>query len=366
MKRVLLLIKGLGRGGAEQLLADVTRYADRSSFEYEIAYLLPWKDALVKELRADGLTVHCLRGARGLGWASRLRSLVQRRRIDVVHSHSPVAAVGARVALTGMSTRHVYTEHNDWARYHPVTRWVNLATYGGNEHVFAVSDHVRDSIRQPRWLPGGPAPVETLYHGIDPASVASWTKVDGARAELGIGEGTPLVGTVANLKAHKRLDQLIRAMTEVREAVPAVRLVVVGHGPMEGALRALVARLHLEDVVVFAGYREDAQRIAASFDVFALTSEHEGLSIALIEALALGKPAVVTNVGGLLEVVRDDVEGLIVPVGDRHALTQTLIRLLLDPELRFRLGRQARSRAREFDIRRAVRRIEQVYEEVLS
>ncbi len=367
MSRVLLLIKGLGRGGAEQLLAGAARHADRSRFDYEVAYLLPWKDALVKELHDEGVGVHCLDGAGGIGWVLRLRRLVDRRGITLVHSHSPVAAVGARMALDGTRVRHIYTEHNVWERYHRATYWSNMLTFTRSDHVFAVSEHVRDSIRYPTWLRRRHLPpIETLFHGIDPAAVEGWTRVDGVRKELGISDDAPVIGAVANLKAHKRLDRLIQAMPEIRDRVPGVRLVLVGQGPMEDELRALSRRLQLGETVLFTGFREDAPRIASCFDVFALSSEQEGLSIALIEALALGKPAVVTRVGGLAEVVEDGRQGFVVSADDPAALTDPLVTLLQDEGLRLRMGGEARERARDFDIRKAVRRIEQVYEELLA
>ena len=171
-KRILLLIKGLGRGGAEQLLASAISYRDRDRFEYEVAYLLPWKDALVAELRKADIPVHCLDGARGAGWVRRLRRLIDQRAIDLIHSHSPTAAVAARV-IAPPRVRRVYTEHNLWERYHPLTRWANVLTFFRSDHVFAVSDHVRDSIGYPMTLRGlRMPPVETLYHGIDPMAVA--------------------------------------------------------------------------------------------------------------------------------------------------------------------------------------------------
>ncbi len=117
---------------------------------------------------------------------------------------------------------------------------------------------------------------------------------------------------------------------------------------------------------MFTGFREDAPRVCSTFDVFALSSEHEGLSIALIEALALGKPAVVTDVGGLTEVIEDERQGYIVPVGQPLIFGDRIVRLLEDPALRARMGAEGRVRAEAFDIRNAVRRMEQVYQEVLS
>jgi glycosyltransferase involved in cell wall biosynthesis len=118
--------------------------------------------------------------------------------------------------------------------------------------------------------------------------------------------------------------------------------------------------------VVFTGFREDVSRLLAAIDLFVLSSLHEGLSIALMEAMALGKPPVVTWVGGLPELVRDKEEGLLVPPADPAALAAGIDRLLQDAALRDRLGRTARRRAAEFDIRAAVRRMEEVYAELLA
>jgi len=366
-RRILLLIKGLGRGGAEQILASAAPHLDRTRFDYEVAYLLPWKDALVKDLEDADIPVRCLDGSRGVVWVSRLRRLVSARRFDLIHAHSPVAASAARVSFGRGGPPIVYTEHNVWERYHRATYWSNMLTFGRNRHVFAVSDHVRDSIRYPTPLAlSTMPPVETLYHGIDQASIAEWASRNGVREELGIPHDAPVVGTVANFKSHKRLDQLLRAFAVVHREVPDARLVLVGQGPLEGELFRLARSLGLHDRVLFTGFREDAPRVCSTFDVFALSSEHEGLSIALIEALALGKPAVVTDVGGLSEVIEDGRQGYIVPVGQASALAGRIVKLLQDPELRTRMGAEGRARAELFDIRNSVRRMEQVYQEILS
>jgi glycosyltransferase involved in cell wall biosynthesis len=293
--------------------------------------------------------------------------LVSKNRIDLVHAHSPVPASIARLALARRRVKMVYTEHNVWERYHPLTRSANALTFPLNDRVFAVSDHVRDSVRYPRSLSRLPMPeVETLYHGIDPNSIDAWTNKNGVREELGLPEGAPVVGTVANFKTPKRLDLLLRAADVVRRDIPDVRFVFVGKGPTEAEIHEMARSLHLEQTVLFSGFREDAPRVVTSFDIFALSSEFEGLSIAVIEALALGKPVVVTKVGGLPEVVRDGVEGFVVPPGDHRALAERIVQLLRDPTLRARMGAAGRVRAEAFDIRRSVSRMESVYEELLT
>lgn len=368
MNRILHLIKGLARGGAEQLLLSQAPYVDRSRFKYEVAYLLPDHDALVADLEAAGLPVTCLNGARGVRWIGRLRHLVHERGIDLIHDHSPYSAIGTRLGLKRRSgPRLVYTEHNVWESYHRATYWGNLLTYPRSDHVFAVSDHVRASVRYPGALRFLPMPsVETLHHGLDLAAVSRWDSSDGVRGEFGIPEDAPLVGTVANFRASKGHNILLDAAVRVRAVLPKVRFVLVGYGPLESDIRRRVRDLGLQETVVFTGARKDAPRLAGAFDVFALSSIYEGLAIALIEAMALGKPAVVTRVGGLTEVVDHGKQALVVDPGSPKALADAIIALLQDADLRHRMGDAGRLRALEFDIRKAVRRHEEIYAELLG
>jgi glycosyltransferase involved in cell wall biosynthesis len=309
--------------------------------------------------------VHCLGDHKGRGWARRLRRLVRERRIRLVHSHSPYPGIGARLSL-GARVRHVYTEHNVWPRYHRATYWANLLTYPRNDFVFAVSDEVRASIRYPRAFRFlRRPPVETLYHGLDPTSIPAEEDPGRFREELGIADGVPLVGTVGNFTAKKAHRRLIEAAAQIRAKVPEVKVVLVGHGPLEGSLREQVRASGLEETVVFAGYREDAPRVAAAFDVFVLSSEYEGLPLALLEAMARARPVVATRAGGIPEVVEDGTTALLVPPEDPPAIADAVVKLLADPALRLRLGEGARERAALFDIRNAVRRMEQIYERLL-
>jgi glycosyltransferase involved in cell wall biosynthesis len=121
----------------------------------------------------------------------------------------------------------------------------------------------------------------------------------------------------------------------------------------------------LAKAVVFTGFREDAQRLVASADVFALPSIYDGLSIALIEAMALGRGIAMTAAGGNVEAVQSEREGLVVPSRQPGPLADAIVRLLTDRELRARLGEAARRRARAFDIGHAVRRQEDLYDALL-
>lgn len=367
MTRILQLIKGLDRGGAERLLVDALRFRDAAAFDYEVAYLLRGSDAMVPAIEALGVPIHCLEGGLDPGWVARLRRLLDARAIDLVHVHSPFAGIGARLVGRGSRRpRIVYTEHNGWESYHRATRWGNLLTFSRNDFVFAVSEHVRGSIRLPSPLSGWRMPrVDTLYHGIDRQAIALQAVDEGVREALGIAANAPVVGCVANFRPQKAHDDLLKAALLIRESVPAFRLVLVGGGPLENAVRSAVHRMGLDTTVVFTGARADVPRIVTCFDVFVLSSRMEGLSIALIEAMSLGKPAVVTDAGGLPEAIPDG-GGIVVPAGNPRALADGVTRLLLDPQLRGQMGDVARAWSSEFDIRKTVRRIEGVYAELLA
>lgn len=366
--RVLLLIKGLGRGGAEQLLVNAVERGDRDRFEYHVAYLLPWKDAFVEELEALGVPVTCLDGGgRTLAWVGRLRRLVRDRGIDIVHVHSPYVAAAARLGLPRRGPVLVTTEHNVWERYHRATYWSNAVSFPRNDHVFAVSDEVRDSVAYPRGLRFLRRPtVETVHHGIDVPRVAATRSVPGMREQLGVPTDALVIGNVANFKVHKGHEYLIRVAARMVRERADVRFVLVGQGPLFEASRELARRLGAADAVVFAGFREDALQVMRTFDILAMSSLHEGLPLALLEAMALGIPPVATRVGGVGAVIDDGVSGFIVEPRDPEIQADRLMKLVEDEGLRRRLGTASRVRAEAFDVGAAIHHIERVYTELVA
>ncbi len=365
--KVLWLAKGLGRGGAEQLLVSAAPNIDRSRFDVEVAYVLSRKDALVPELRARDVDVHCLGQDAGGDprWIWRLDRLLRQGRYDIVHTHMPVPAAAARILRGGATRAFVHTEHNQWTRYRTVTRLANAATYPRNRAVIAVSQAVADTIDSRRVRRG--TGVEVLYHGIDLESVPSGEHLRAqGRVALGLPADAFVVVSVGNLTPKKDQRTLIDAIAVLRRQVPNIRLVLIGTGPLEAELRAYVRSSGLTDVVQLAGIRSDVPNLLPAFDVFALSSLYEGLSIALVEAMAAGLPCVATEAGGLPEAMTDDVEGHLVPPSDPPALARAIARIAHDPAVRERMSRAGVERARAFDIRRAAARISDIYTEVLA
>jgi glycosyltransferase involved in cell wall biosynthesis len=361
--RVLWLIKGLGPGGAEQLLVNHAGIRDQERFDIEAAYLVPWKRHLVPRLEEDGVTATCLDGSRewDLRWAGRLRSRLSDRPVDVVHVHSPYVAGVTRLMVRTLPASKrpaiVYTEHNRWPRHSAATRTLNRLTFALDDVDVAVSADVRDTMP-----PKLQARVEVLDHGVD---VDHLRTLVGHRAEvrdeLGIEPDEIVIGTVANYRREKAYEVLLEAARLALVSDVPLRFVAVGQGPLEDEMRALHTTLGLGDRVQLLGYRDDAVRVMSAFDVFTLSSRHEGLPVSLMEAYALGLPVVATAAGGLPHMVRDGVEGILVPIDDPKALAAAYVEVARDPQRRNSMAAAAADRARDFDITAAARRLEQIY-----
>ena len=363
--RVLWVIKGLGPGGAENLLVAAARAHDPSVVTLECAYVLPWKDHLAEQLQQAGVVVHCVSHERDdRRWPLRLRRLIRDGGYDIVHVHSPLPGSVARLSIRGMRKADrppvVCTEHNLWRTHHLLSRFANRMTGRRDAAIITVTDEVRLSMRGVMV-----DKAETLIHGIDVASVAAHRGDRAAsRAELGVGADELVVGTVANFRPQKDYPNLLGALRLLVDRGVAVRFVAVGQGPQEARMRARAEELGVANSIIFTGFRADATRVMAAADVFTLASKWEGLPVALMEALALGLPIVATDVGGVGETLRHEVDALLVKPNDTHSLADALQRVLADPALRSKLAAASLKRAAAFDVARAVRRIEEIYAQV--
>jgi len=362
--RVLWLIKGLGPGGAEQLLVSFAKVRDRERFRYHAAYIVPWKTALVPDLEDLGITVHALGGARriGLAWPWRLRRLLRALHFDVIHLHSPSVAAAARLLTLTLPRAHrpviVSTEHNTWDSYGRLTRWLNAATCGLDAARWAVSKRVEASV----W-PRLRRRTSVLVHGLvlsDWAPDREKARVS-LRSEWGAGKDDVVLCTVANFRPNKSYPNLLNAARLVIDRTESALFVAVGQGPLKSQVHELHQRLDLGDRFRLLGYRRDVPDILAACDAFVLASEHEGFPIAVMEALSAGLPVVATAVGGVPDAVVPGREGLLVPPHDPEALAEAILELVNDPPRRRGMALAASRRGDGFDMRGAARAIEDQY-----
>jgi glycosyltransferase involved in cell wall biosynthesis len=367
--KILHLIKSLGRGGAEMLLPETLRVHDRERFSFAYAYCVPHKDQLVPMLTEQGAEVRCFPATNPLKLFAQTPAIARYARdwgADLIHCHLPLAGVVGRWAGRWAGIPVVYTEHNKQERYHPLTRRLNLATMGGNARVLAVSDNVLESLRE-HW--SGPAErSQLLLNGVNTRRFdpGQYDPVE-ARRSLGLPVEAPIIGTVCVFRTQKRLPEWLALARRVKDTYPAAHFVLVGDGPEEDAVRARAAELDLTDCLHLPGRLEEVRPWLAALDVYLMSSEFEGLPIAMLEAMSMGLPVVATRAGGIGEVVREGQEGFLSSVAEWERLEKPLLRLVGDAPLREELGAAARRRVVEsFSIERMARSLEEVYLEVLE
>jgi glycosyltransferase involved in cell wall biosynthesis len=306
-----------------------------------------------------------------------LLRIFRRGRFDLVHTHNPKPGIlGRIVARMAGVPRVVHTHHGLYAtpddppaKRLPVLAVERLAARFSDLDLFQSAEDL-DWVRRIHLV--APDRSALLGNGVDVSrfdpSLVSAERVAALRAELGIPPSSLVVGTVARLVVEKGYRELFAAAARVRAAFPDVRFLAVGPSDPEKA-DALSGR-EIEEArenVIFTGWRTDATLLLALMDVFVLPSWREGVPRSAIEAAAMGKPLVLTDIRGCREVARDGVEGLLVPPRDPARLAAAIERLLEDPMMRERMGAAARARAVEsFDERNVMDLIVSTYRLLLS
>lgn len=175
-----------------------------------------------------------------------------------------------------------------------------------------------------------------------------------------------VVGIVGSLTPVKGHAYLLAAIADAARFVPAIRLLVIGDGPLRGELEALARSLAIDDRVQFTGWRDDAAMMMNAMDTYVCASDSEGMSNALMEAMALGMPIVSTEVGDHPAMLRNGKDGLLVPPGHAAALAQSLQTLFHEPDLAAALGQNARRRIEAFDFERTVEAYQHFYHGLLA
>jgi glycosyltransferase involved in cell wall biosynthesis len=204
--------------------------------------------------------------------------------------------------------------------------------------------------------------IQVIHSAVEPpARLPSAAERRAARARWGLG-GEAVVGTVAALERRKGHDVLLRALGPLREAMPRIRCLVCGGGSERVSLERLAKELGVDPVVRFLGEQREVTDVLAALDVFVLPSRHEGLGVALLEAMAAGLPVVASHVGGIPETVQAGHTGLLVPAEDPGALGAAIGDLLKNRDRAARMGAEGRRRVLfEFSMEGLADRYEALY-----
>lgn len=364
-------------GGAQKHLLEVLRRLDRRRFAPSLCVLVTDRpgasDLLdaVRDLDVPVIDARVRDGANALVRPDTFRQMARvagafrRAGVRIVHSYlfhanffGTLTARLAGVPIAIVSKRNVDVYERTRERW--ACRLVNHLA----DRVTAVAQGVADHVVRAEGCPRDK--IVVIPNGIDVTQVNRTPGLDRGDT-LGVGADHLVVGTIARLVWYKGHEELVDAIARVNREHPAVRLCVVGDGPLRDSLRERAQRTGLDGAARFLGTIPQAWRLLPHFDIFVLASRWEGMSNGLLEAMAAGRPIVATTVGGNPELITDGETGLLVPPENPEALAAAILRLIRDPALARRLGEAARRRVeREFTLDVMVRRLESLYDDLLA
>lgn len=324
------------RGGQNQIVVTAE---GQQALGHDVLVFANMDGELAVRAAHAGLAVHRARVGRGdLSWAtlSAIRAATRGFHPDVIHIHESHGLLGSILAARAVAPRPklVASRRVDFA-----LRAGSRLKYGRMDRVLAVSRAVREVL-----IAGGlSADKVTLVH----EGVRDRPPQPGGAAilrSLGVPEGAPVIGNVAQLVDHKDHETLLRAAPLVLAAHPECRFLICGDGPLRKQLESLAATLKIADRVIFAGFRTDLDALIPCFDIFCLSSHLEGLGTSVLDAMCFARPVVATNAGGIPDSVVDGETGRLVPVRDHEALGKALSETLASAEVRTRFGAAGRER----------------------
>jgi glycosyltransferase involved in cell wall biosynthesis len=230
----------------------------------------------------------------------------------------------------------------------------------------AVSDEIRQRCIKNQGV--SPEKIITIPTAVDVEKFCGRTSRDQLRVQLGINASSPLVGTVARLVTPKRLDFLLDAARLVCDAVPQARFLIIGDGPLRDELERQAKQLDLApDYVRFLGSRLDIPDLLSALDIFVLSSEIEGLPVAMLEAMAASRPVVATQVGGIPQVIQNGQNGLLVPPKDPTGLAKAILTLIEDGDLRESMAQEGyRTVETRFSVDVVSKQVIALYDDLLA
>lgn len=355
------------RGPVELLLLEVGREWRKAGGSISAYFIADPPDWYAEMLRDAGVAFGAMRVSDKASWRSEIGRIASLEQPDIAHIHfgwHECASLTRRGAVV------VRTEHSERApkRLELLRRLARHVRQRQLAGFIAVSEFL--NVQTQRDFLVGPSRVRTIYNGVDQTWFRPRPPLERAflRQKLfGICDDRVVITQAAWLVGRKRQAMLIEAMPPILAAAPNALLVLAGGGDDEGRLRGLIHDLGLSENVLLLTNDNNVAEIYAASDIATLVSSSEGLGASAVEALAVGLPVLVAPNGGLVEVVEDGISGLLLKDQTAEGVAAALTTLILDPELRNRLGEEALVRVKKlFDMRESAESTVSYYNGLLA
>jgi len=337
--RILHVTYHMGIGGTEQVIYQLVANADQ--VEHSIVCIEGEIGPLGKKLQDKGFKFHLLKREPGFDKAliKDVKKLIKSNQINIVHCHQYTPYTYGVFAAMGTSAKVVFTEHGRFYpdRYSWKRRVLNPLLALRTSAIVAISEATRNALAQYEWF--SRRSIKTIYNGITAARKDAQNPLQlQTLCATSVNEQTIVFGTIARFDTIKNLPMLINAFAKVYKDNANTRLLLVGDGDQRLPLEQLVADLKLEDVVIFTGYQTETAAYMNLIDIYVLSSFSEGTSMTLLEAMSLATCCVVTDVGGNVEIITDNIDGYIVESDNTDQLAKVMTELCENESLRSSIG----------------------------
>ena len=367
--RILFFIDRLAIGGAQRQLLNLLRGIDRQRFQCSLVTLYAGGELEAEARQIPDLERRCLdrKGRLDATTAPRAVGAIRRFRPHIVYCFLPVASVfGLSAAVLCRTPVRIASKRTGGSRRTSLGdglyRWAEIQLMRLAHAVVANSEAGRRFL-----ISQGikPAKAKVILNGLDAARLrADKRETERVRRRISVNGDSFVIGAAASLTPGKDHRTLLQAFALIKDEAVQIRLALAGDGPLRASLGKQAASLGLDGRVAFLGNQDSLGPFYAALDLLALSSTMpEGCSNALLEAMALGRPAVATDVGGNRELVRPGETGLLVPPGNPRALADAFLELLRDRPAARKMGARARRMVRErFSLRGMVSAHQELFE----
>ncbi len=371
--RLLFFLTSSAHGGIEEHVLSLLQRLPREQFRFGLACPPELGQAMASDLCDLPVTVFPVRATSWAQWRElwELHRVLRQFKPHIVHCHLFRATlVGAPMAwimripviLETYHGREAWRQGGALKGHFIIDRLVSCCV----DHIIAVSGAASRFLTEHKHIPA--RKITVIPNGRDLQAFQPGRRAGSAvRKHFQIPASAPVLGVVGRLEAQKGHQYLLQAMPQICAAFPDTRLLVVGEGSLDTTLQDQAKDLGLHANVTFAQFQRDVPAFLEAMDIVVLPSLHEGLPLTAIEASAMAKPVVATEVDGTPEVIRDGTTGVLVPPAAPEALADAVITLLQRPDLAFQYGAAAHAWVRQhFDLQRQVDETLRLYLKVLA
>jgi len=367
--RVLQTIRQGKIGGGESHVLDLVRYLDKGLFE---PVVLSFTDGpMITSLTRLGVPAHVIQTEKAFDFRvwKKVKQFLKEQRMDIVHVHGTRANTNVLWAARSLGLPVIYTIHG-WSFHDSLPAWNKKARILAEKFITRLTRlniTVSDSNHETGVREFGDFKSLVVKNGVNLEKFNRFGEYPDIKALYGIPAHHLVIGYIVRITEQKDPLGMLRAYARVCANFRDLTLLMIGEGDLKDAAVQLAKDLGISDRVIFDNFRQDVPAVLNAVDIYCLPSLWEGFPIGVLEAMAMAKAVIASDVDGTREAVEHEVTGLLVPPKDETALVAAIERLIHDPDLRTALQENAgRSVKANFDVRDMTHKIETVYQQMLA